>query len=299
MLILLTGATGFIGRHVLTALLEKYGSQSVMVLSSKKITNVNCKIYASTRDFGIEQNAFNKVTHIIHAGAFTPKSSRSRNEISACFSNIEYTKNLLSYKFDALVRVVNISAVDVYGNSDAKLSENSLIAPESLYGSSKLYCEQMIKSFSRINQNDYINMRLGHVYGPGEEKYKKILPVAIKNILNNQHVDLWGDGSELRSFIFIDDVVKSIVNALTYPEGGLNINVVSSRQTSILELLNLLMLVSEKHTEIRVIESNHIKRNVIFNNKTLMETVLEEETDLMLGLKSEYEYMKRMHESGI
>jgi len=142
-------------------------------------------------------------------------------------------------------------------------------------------------------------MRLGHVYGPGEEKYKKILPVAIKNILNNQHVDLWGDGSELRSFIFIDDVVKSIVNALTYPEGGLNINVVSSRQTSILELLNLLMLVSEKHTEIRVIESNHIKRNVIFNNKTLMETVLEEETDLMLGLKSEYEYMKRMHESGI
>ena len=69
-----------------------------------------------------------------------------------------------------------------------------------------------------------MNLRIGHVYGPGEEEYKKVIPITIKKILDNKPLQLWGDGSDLRSFIFIDDVVNSIVKSLFSPINDSGIN---------------------------------------------------------------------------
>jgi len=299
MRILLTGATGFIGAQILTALIDKYGVESVVVLSSKDVANVNCVIYKSTQTFETGKDLFDDITHLIHAGAFIPKESLDSNDLEACYSNIAYTKNLLSHKFKALTRIVNISTIDVYATTADKLSENSIISPISLYGSSKLYCEDMVKSFSSINENSYINLRIGHVYGPGEEKYKKVLPIAIKNILNDKPVELWGDGSDLRSFIYIDDVIASIINALTLSEKNLDINVVSGKPVSILELLDALVSVSYRPVKIRRKESNHVKRDLVFDNSFLLRTILKQETNLKHGLKVEYDYMKSKYENNI
>jgi len=294
MKILLTGATGFIGGHILTALFNKYGSESVVALCSTDIVNVNCVTYKSMQNFEIEKNFFDDITHIIHAGAFTPKDAQQANNLEACFSNIEYTKNLLSHNFKSLSRILNISTIDVYTTTNDKLSEKSTVNPLNLYGSSKLYCEEMVKKFSEKNKNNYINLRIGHVYGPGEEKYKKVLPIAIQNIINNKPLELWGDGGDLRSFIFIDDVIESIMNAITIPETNLNINVVSGQAISILELLHKVVSVSGKNVKINRKESNHVKRDSVFNNHLLLSMVLKKETDLNHGLKVEYEYMKRL-----
>ena len=299
MKILLTGATGFIGSHILTDLFNKYGPESVVVLSSTDISNISCVTYKSIKNFEIEKNFFDDITHIIHAGAFIPKDVQQANNLEACFSNIEYTKNLLSYNFKELSRILNISTIDVYTTTNDKLSEKSTVNPISLYGSSKLYCEEMVKKFSEKNQNDYINLRIGHVYGPGEEKYKKVLPIAIQNIINNKPLELWGDGSDLRSFIFINDVIESIMNAITLPETNLNINIVSGQVISILEMLHKVVSVSGKNVKINRKESNHVKRDVVFNNHLLLNTVLKKETDLSHGLKVEYEYMKRKYENNI
>lgn len=299
MKILLTGASGFIGGQLLTALIEKYGSNAVIALTSKKITGVNCLIYKSFSDFGLDSDCFNEITHVIHAGAFIPKDAQQANNINMCFESINYTKVFLSYEFKSLLKLINISTIDVYASIEDELSEGSKVEPVSLYGSSKLYCEEMVKAFSAQRNISYMNLRIGHVYGPGEEKYKKVLPIAIKNILENNPVELWGDGSDLRSFIFIEDVVEAILNSLEVPEKNLDINVVSGISVSIHDLLYKIIDISGKQVRVDRKESNHKKRDLVFDNSLLLKTLLKKETDLMQGLKIEYEYMKNKYENNI
>lgn len=299
MKILLTGASGFIGGQLLTALIEKYGSNAVIALTSKKITGVNCLIYKSFSDFGLDSDCFNEITHVIHAGAFIPKDAQQANNINMCFESINYTKVFLSYEFKSLLKLINISTIDVYASIEDELSEGSKVEPVSLYGSSKLYCEEMVKAFSAQRNVSYTNLRIGHVYGPGEEKYKKVLPIAIQNILEDNPVELWGDGSDLRSFIFIEDVVEAILNSLEVPEKNLDINVVSGISVSIHDLLYKIIDISGKQVRVDRKESNHKKRDLVFDNSLLLKTLLKKETDLMQGLKIEYEYMKNKYENNI
>ena len=299
MKILLTGASGFIGSKLLKSLIKKYGVESIVVLSSKNIKHVECYIYKSPQDFNINEKYFKKVTHIIHAGAFIPKEASQVNNIEDSCSNIDFTKNLLKYKFESLKRIINLSTIDVYAASLEKLSEKSEINPSSLYGMSKLYCERMIKCFSENHKVDYINLRLGHVYGPGEEEYKKVIPVTIKKILESKPIQIWGNGTELRSFIFIEDVVNSIINSIFSPINDKNINVASGNAISILELINMLTSFNSRSHEIQKIQTNHASRDVIFDNSMLLNNILEKENDLKQGLKIEYEYMKKKYENNI
>jgi len=299
MKILLTGVSGFIGGHLFSSLVETFGQDSVVALTSKKLSYVDCVVYKSVDHFGLDKNKFDDITNIIHAGAFTPKDSQQANGINLCNGNIEYTKELLSFSYSSLVKFINISSSDVYRNKDAPISEESEIKPISLYGYSKLYCEEMVKYFGRQKNIEFINLRLGHVYGPGEEKYKKVLPVTVQNILEGKPLELWGDGSDLRSFIFIKDVVRTIVNALTSDAKNIDINVVSGSPISIKDILDKVIEISGKKVEINQRVSDYQKRDLVFDNKVLLSTVLEKETDLITGLKAEYEYMKYKYENNI
>lgn len=299
MKILLTGASGFIGGHLLTKLIEVFGCDSVLALTSREIANVNCAIYKSYKEFGLDKGCFDDITHIIHSGAFTPKNSEIANDLELCFGNIEYLKELLSFKLINLTKIINLSTLDVYALTTEVLSENSEIQPISLYGSSKLYCEDMVKFFARKNSIDYINLRIGHVYGPGEEKYKKVLPISIQRLLEGKSLELFGDGNELRSFIFINDVVESIINAIKGSVSNIDINVVSGVSISIKDLLYRVIEISGKSIELEKKESNHKKRDLVFNNSLLLKTLLKNETDLTDGLKVEYEYMKVKYENYI
>lgn len=299
MKVLLTGASGFIGSKILTALLKKYGFESVLVLSSKPISKAEYVVYKSTADFGTSHTQFDDITHIIHAGAFIPKESAQINDLELCFSNIEFTKNLLCHKFKKLELFINLSTIDVYQQCSDSLSEKSHVLPKSLYGSSKLYCEEMVKKSADHHEYKYLNLRIGHVYGPGEEKYKKALPSFIKKILANESPEIWGDGGDLRSFIFIDDVVESVLNSFELTKNNIDINIVSGQSISILELLEIVIAVSGKNIIPLIKDSNHAKNNIVFDNSLLMNSLLKKETDLQYGVALEYEYMKILYENNI
>ncbi len=299
MKILLTGASGFVGSHLLSSLIRKFGNDSIVALTSKKIANVECLIYNSIDNFSLDKASFDNITHIIHAGAFTPKNNHQANDIDLAFSNIQYIKELLSYSFLSLVRFVNISTLDVYSVTGTKLSESSNVDPISLYGSSKLYCEKMVKVFAKQKEIRYLNLRIGHVYGPGEEKYKKVIPIAMKNIIENQPLEIWGEGKDLRSFIFIEDVIDSIMSSVESAVNNIDINVVSGHAVTIHELLDKIISVSGKAVVVNKIESNHKKRDLVFDNSLLLKVLLEKETDLIDGLTKEYDYMKAKYENSL
>lgn len=298
MKILVTGASGFIGGHLLDALIDLYGNCTVVAFSSKEIANVSCILYSDVRGFHVEPYDFSDFTHLIHAGAFTPKSNMQANDIERCNDNIFFTERLLGLGFSNLRRIIYLSTLDVY-DGQGVLSENFPIKPISLYGASKYYCEELIKRFAKSRNIEYMNLRVGHVYGPGEEKYQKVLPLAISKILSGRKVELWGDGSELRSFIYIKDVVRAIVSAIQYMPADLDVNIVSGRFISIRDLLNKVIQISGEDVRLEIIESYHDRRDLVFDNSKLVRTLLKDETDLDFGLKEEFNHMKRMYENNI
>ena len=292
MKILLTGANGFLGGHLLERLVSKYTTKKIIVLTSKNIPGIKCEIYKNIKDFGLDKNIFQDITHLIHAGAFTPKSHHTKDNLCETFSNIEFTKNLLLFNFNSLKRIINISSTDVYKKCSKVISENSLIEPISLYGSSKLFCERMIKIYSIKKNVSFINLRLGNIYGPGEQDYKKILPMTIKNLINNLSIEVFGDGSQKISFIYVYDVVRSILNSLNFKENNIDINVVSGKPVTINELMELIEEISNKKLNINYVEPKNSIKDIIFDNKFLLRSILKNETKLKTGIKKEYEFFK-------
>lgn len=299
MKILLTGGSGFIGSKILNKLISNNSTSDVIALTSKQLNDVKCIIYKNINDFGLDKDYFNDITHIIHAGAFIPKNTFEANDQSKCLTNIEYTKELLSFNFKKLEAIIHLSTVDVYASTHNRICENSKIDPISLYGASKFFNEKLVKYYADERGIKHFNLRIGHVYGPGEEKYKKVLPNAIRNVLLNTPIELWGDGSDLRSFIFIDDVVETVINALNTTSDISDINVVSANSISIKDLLTKIIEISGKNLEILQKPSTHKKRDLVFDNTILISNLLKNETDLTEGLKIEYEYMKKLYETNI
>jgi UDP-glucose 4-epimerase len=298
MKILLTGATGFIGSRILTELIGEYGAEKLVALSSSKIPGVETAVYKSRDGFTLEGYDFREVEVIIHAGAFIPKSGGELDDIALSNSNILFTQELLSLPLPKLAKIIYLSSVDVYGEENV-ISESSRIKPNSLYGASKYYCEELISAYVRTNKLKSLMLRVGHVYGEGEEKYKKVLPVAIKNIILNKPVEIWGDGSDLRSFIYIDDVVSAVLCSIDKNiEEGV-VNLVSSKAISIKALIYMLYDVSGQPENVVNVDSKHIVRNIINDNALLMSTLLEEEKPMVDGLKNEYAYMKGLYEHNI
>lgn len=292
-MILLTGASGFIGKHLLLQLIKKYGKSNVIALTSRPIDECNYILHNNFQfdpDFLINHGYINIKT-IIHAGAFTPKNGSQANDVNLSNSNIYSTEKLLNLTLPYVRNFIFLSTLDVYDNAEI-ISENTSEKPISLYGFSKLYCEKMVEQWGIKNNKVAQILRIGHVYGPGEEAYQKIIPISINKILNKESLQIWGTGNELRSFIYINDVVNAIINSLEITEGLGIINLVSNQSISINELISKLIKISKKEVEIINIPTNLSSRSLVFDNTKMINWLLKKETNLDDGLNEEFEYMK-------
>ncbi len=294
-MILVTGVSGFIGKHLLKSLIEKYGASNILALTSKPISDCNYLIH---ENYTFEKNHFTKnnyesIETIVHAGAFTPKNGKDANNIKLSNSNIQNTEKLITADFPSLKKIIFLSTLDVYNNENV-ISEESLEKPTSLYGLSKLYCEKMIEKYGDEKKIKTQILRIGHVYGPGEENYQKIIPVSMKNILTNKKISIFGEGLELRAFIYINDVVTAIINCIELDRDIGIVNIVSENSISIKKLVDKIIKLSDTSIEIELINSTFESRNFIFNNEKLKKYLLKNETDLDDGLRIEYNYMKNL-----
>jgi UDP-glucose 4-epimerase len=292
-MILLTGASGFIGGHLLSRLIEIFGRENILVLSSKPTNSCNFLLHNDFNfndDFVLE-NGYKNIKTIIHAGAFAPKNGFIANDIELSNSNIINTQKLLNLSLPSLQNFIFLSTLDVYDNAE-KISEETLEKPISLYGFSKLYCEKMVESWGNKYKKKIQILRIGHVYGPGEEAYHKIIPLTFKKILNNEPIQIWGTGEEFRSFIYVNDVVSAIVNSLNLKENIGIVNLVSGQPISIIELVKKIITISQVDIRIEYIKPISFTRNLVFDNTKLKKWLLVNETDIVDGLKEEYEYMK-------
>lgn len=291
-MILVTGTSGFIGGHLLDKLIIQYGKENLLALTSTPTDKCAFLLHHEYKfhpDLFLEAG-YNHIRTIIHAGAFTPKNGSESNDIERSNSNIINTFTLINSTFPKLEKVIFLSTLDVY-DMDIPIKESSPLNPISLYGHSKLYTEKMITVWAQQKTIDCLILRIGHVFGPGEEVYQKFMPIVINQILNGENVRILGDGEDIRTYIYISDVIESIIKAIDFKTEFEIINIVGEEQVNLKNLIDRIIKISGKKVVIENIESSHIPRNLIFDNSKLKNLLHQPKISLDEGLQAEIDYM--------
>ena len=291
--VLITGSTGFIGSALVEYVKKNRPEylKDVIALSTRNNPSINTILYDNV-SLAIPQ--IENITDVIHLGAFIPKISALANDIDKCTSNIEFTKLLLQQIPNSINKFVFISTVDVYRLDGNTINESTQTEPSGLYGWSKLYCEKIVEQWCKQNNVKCTILRLGHIYGPGEEVYLKLIPETIKKLIADVKPTIYTKGDEIRSFLHIDDCVRCIWDALNINAEYALINIVSGNAFTIKQIVELLIQCSGKNIEPQILGNNIKTNDYIFDNSIMIKYFGKEKVDLLDGLKNEYEYIKSL-----
>jgi len=261
---LITGAAGFLGSNLANHLVRE-GHQvrglddlstgdpqalSPEVLFTRGDVNDRPKLWTLLQDVDC-------VYHLA-ARVAVPESVLYPREYNAV--NVGGTVSLMEAMRDVGVRrVVFISSGTVYGNQAKQpLNENVQPYPHSPYAVSKLAAEYYVRTIGDLWGIETVSLRVFNAYGPGQHlppSHPPVIPNFLRQAIRGGTLVMHGDGSQTRDYVFVDDVVNTMIAAATAPSiDNLIINIGSGRETSINELVQLVMEVTG--TKIEVI-SNH------------------------------------------
>jgi UDP-glucose 4-epimerase len=145
---------------------------------------------------------------------------------------LEFSKN------NGVKKVVWPSSGSNYAGNEMPHKESIGVRPRNLYAAAKISCEGLASSYS-----DFVNsigLRIFGGYGPGEEwkrDFGSVLYLFIRDYMRGKSPEIWGDGSQTRDFVYIDDVVKSIIKAAEIDYTGV-VNVGTGKSISFRDALN-------------------------------------------------------------
>jgi UDP-glucose 4-epimerase len=250
---IITGGAGFIGSHVTEQLLQE--GHYVTVVDN--LTTGNLKNLPEHPSLMIKQQNiltckpedFNQpIDGIAHLAA-TPSVTESwLNPLEAHHNNLSATVAVLQLcQSLSIPRLVFASSAAVYGNMiELPISEKQLTQPISPYGLQKLVSEQYANLFAEQLGLSFIALRLFNVFGPRQlpnSPYSGVISIFTKAMQHNLPITIYGDGMQTRDFVFVKDVARAFVQALTIslPGGStFSCNVGTGKTTSLLELLHIL-----------------------------------------------------------
>ena len=262
MKILITGGAGFIGKYLVKYLLEK--GENVSILdnfsnSDKKSTILfeknGVKIFeGDITNFDDVSKATKDQEIVIHLAAKISVLESIKNPAETFRINVNGTKNLLAIcKNNNIKKVIIASSAAVYGEGDKKIKvkEEKKKNPISPYGESKMKMEEEIEKNNSSNEMDYIILRFFNIYGIGQtSEYAGVITKFLEKIKKNQSLTITGDGTQIRDFVSISDVICSINNAIGYNKSGI-FNIASGNEITINELANLMIELSGKKLDIK------------------------------------------------
>jgi UDP-glucose 4-epimerase len=230
MRILVLGGSGFLGSHIVDKFLAEKHEVSVYDLYPERFRRSPAGITFYTGDFGnvgaldeLISTGFDAVIHCV--STTTPKSSNESPEFDIQ-SNVIGTLYLLDicvkHKIGKLVFLS--SGGTVYGNIGNLdvVDEMHAVRPMCSYGVSKLTIEHYLEVYKHLRGLDYVALRLSNPYGERQSPLRALgaLTVFLHRTLKRQNVEVWGDGSVTRDFIYVGDVANAVYLATINPISG-------------------------------------------------------------------------------
>jgi len=316
---LITGGCGFIGialiKHLATNNLSKHirvldnltvGSRDDLatacnfiesspssIVSPSHISSLQVELVkGDIRDPETCERCSRDMDVIIHLAANTgvPKSVENPRLDMEC--NVIGTFNMLeAARINSVKRFVFASSGAPAGEVEPPIHEELPPHPVSPYGASKLAGEGYCSAYFRTFGVETVCLRFSNVYGPGSTHKSSVVAKFIKQALNGETLEIYGDGTQTRDFIYIDDLINAIVLSATNEGiGGETFQIATSRETTLDEMTALMLDVFENkgisRPQVRKTKPRlgDVKRNFSDTSKAKKMLGWDAQQDLLNGL---------------
>jgi UDP-glucose 4-epimerase len=214
--VLVTGGAGFIGSHLVDALIERGDNVTVIDnLSTGKRENVNkhAKLIVSDIQDGMSEDA----DVIFHLAAQSDVQTSVREPQHDALANIIGTIAILEAAQKSGAQVIFASTGGaIYGECESPQNEYASPLPMSPYGISKLCAETYVRGWNRIYDTNHIIFRFGNVYGPRQQAKLEggVVAIFLERLADGQPTTIYGDGKQTRDFIYVGDVVEALLQGV-------------------------------------------------------------------------------------
>lgn len=224
MRVLVTGGAGFIGSHIVDALIAR-GAQTAVLdnLSTGRFENIDPRVNFYKGDLRDEKFVRDtlrseKPGYVIHHAAQIDVQTSVDNPATDAAINIMGTINLLeACRACGVRKIVYASSAAVYGNPRyLPVDEKHPVEPLSGYGVSKHTVEHYLAVYKALYGLDYIALRYANVYGPRQDATGEggVVAIFTDRLLRRQRCRIYGDGRQTRDFVFVGDVARANLAAL-------------------------------------------------------------------------------------
>lgn len=250
---LVTGGAGFIGSHIVEALVER-GDQVVVQDNFSLGTHHNLakvaeeieEINGDIRDMEVVRRAMKGVDCVFHQAAASSSFMFKKDLRGALDTNIQGTLNILTAGLEAGVkRVIYASSSTIYGNNPIPLREDLRPMPGNFYAASKMAVECLASAFSKEHRLESVGFRYMSIYGPhelGKGPFANVLTQFLLGMKAGKRPVIYGDGEQARDFTYVKDVVQANLRASDCPEVLLGevFNVGQGKMTTFKEIVRIL-----------------------------------------------------------
>ena len=309
MKVLVTGGAGFIGSHLVKALVDQGHSVRVLDnLSTGSLENLDGVsvefIEGDIADWDVVKTAVSGCELVFHEAALVsvPKSIEEPTLNHA--SNVTGTFNVFEAARQADVkRVVYASSAAVYGDLPGlPKRETDSLQTKTPYAMAKRYSELLAMSYNESYDLELVGLRYMNVYGPKQDPsspYSGVLSIFCRNTLASKPITIFGDGEQTRDFVYVDDVVKANLLAATadilhlaYPPV---FNVGNGMQTSLNQIIDMLEQITDQSIDKSYgpARAGDIKHSVGDINRAKNDLNFCPETTVLDGLTATVEWFKK------
>ena len=244
-----TGGAGFVGSHLVNYLIKEGHSISVIDnLSYGKKQNLaevydQIKFYQEDiRDFEALKKILKNVDGVFHQAALTVVQDSLKKPQEYQDVNVSGTENIFKLAKEYGLKVVFASSSSVYGHKEnMPIRENAERKPINPYGKTKLDDEYLFEKYSNLGVS-IIGLRYFNIFGKGQTlAYSGVITKFLDRIRESKPPIIFGDGSQIRDFVFVGDVVRANLTCMNNKSSNFLINIGSGKATSILQLANMII----------------------------------------------------------
>lgn len=248
---IVTGGAGFIGSHVVDALVARDEEVTVLDdLSSGRRENVNERaelVVGDIRDGAAVDALFaeRRPEACFHLAAQADVRVSVERPDYDCEVNVLGTIRLLEAARRHGARIVFASTGGaIYGECEEPAPESAPRGPLAPYGTSKLAGEEYLATYNRLHGSEHTALRYGNVYGPRQDPHGEagVVAIFLGRLAGGEAPHVFGDGSQERDYVFVEDVARATLAALERPADVFNVG--TGVATSVVALLEACLRVT-------------------------------------------------------
>lgn len=286
--ILVTGGAGFIGSCFIRHILKKYSDYKVINLDALTYcgnlsnlddvkNNPNYEfVHGNICDKNLVREIIKNVDFVVNFAAESHVDNSIKNPEIFIQTNVQGTLNLLqASKEIGIKKYLQVSTDEVYGTlgQDGYFYETSPIQPNSPYSASKASADLMVRAYFETYKLPVLTTRCSNNYGPYQYP-EKLIPFFISKLLQDEKVPVYGDGKNVRDWLYVYDHCEAIDTVLHKGKFGEVYNIGGHNEKTNLEITHLILKeMGKDETSIEYVEDRlgHDRRYAIANDKITSE----------------------------